>query len=79
MNKLFAEVLGWYGAFAIILAYILVSFAVIGTDSIIYQILNFTGAIGIVIVSLVKNAYQPAVLNIIWTIIALIALLRIIF
>ncbi len=79
MNKLFAEILGWYGAFTIILAYVLVSFAFIGTDSIIYQILNFTGAIGIVIISLAKRAYQPATINVIWMVIALIALLRIIF
>lgn len=79
MNKLFAEIVGWYGAFTIILAYVLVSFAFIGTDSIIYQILNFTGAIGIVIISLAKRAYQPATINVIWTVIALIALLRIIF
>lgn len=79
MNKLFAEILGWYGAFTIILAYVLVSFAFIGTGSIIYQILNFTGAIGIVIISLAKRAYQPATINVIWTVIALIALLRIIF
>lgn len=79
MNKLFAEIFGWYGVFAVILAYAMVSFAVIGADSIIYQLLNFTGAIGIVIVSLSKRAYQPATLNIIWTIIALLALLKIIF
>ncbi len=79
MTKLFAEILGWYGAFAIILAYAMISFAVIGVDNIIYQILNLTGAIGIVIISLSKRAYQPATLNIIWTIIAFIALIRIIF
>lgn len=65
--------------FAIILAYAFVSFDVIKAESIIYQLLNFTGAIGIVIISLVKKAYQPATLNIIWTIIALFALLKIVF
>ena len=79
MKKLIIEIIGWYGAAAIVAAYFLVSFNLIGAGDIIYQILNFTGAIGIVLISLHKKAYQPAALNLIWTIIAVIALLKIIF
>jgi len=79
MNKLIFEIIGWYGAAAIVLAYFLVSFRILGAGSVIYQILNLSGAIGIVLVSLLKKAYQPAALNFIWTIIALIALIKIIF
>jgi hypothetical protein len=43
----------------------------------LFQVLNGTGAIGIVIISLHKKAYQPAVLNIIWTLVALIAIINI--
>lgn len=70
------EIIGWYGAAAIVGAYALVSFSLLKADSLPYQVLNGTGAIGIVIVSLRKNAYQPAVLNIIWVIIALAAIVR---
>ncbi len=77
MNKIFVEILGWYGTLAIIMAYILVSFSFISAHSILFQILNGTGAIGIVIISLYKKAYQPAVLNVIWTLVALIAILNI--
>ncbi|MEK7623899.1 MAG: hypothetical protein AAB408_04520 [Patescibacteria group bacterium] len=70
---------GWYGTVAILLAYALVSFHLISAESVWYQLLNFTGALGIVAVSWPKQAYQPAVLNIIWAVIALIALVRLIF
>ena len=76
--KQFVEFFGWYGTVAIILAYALVSFSVIEAGNIWYQILNLTGALGIVVVSFNKKTYQPGVLNLIWTVIALIAILRMI-
>ena len=76
-NKLSIEVLGWYGAVAIVGAYILVSFNVITVDTLLYQALNFTGAIGVVVVSVAKGARQPAVLNAFWALIALVAMARI--
>lgn len=79
MNKeKMMEIIGWYGALAIIGAYFLSSFSIISSQTAFYQILNVTGAIGIVLISLRKKVYQPAVLNIIWTVIGLIALLKII-
>ena len=77
--QLLIEIIGWYGTVAIVGAYALNSFNIIGAQSLPYQLLNFTGAIGIVALSLSKKAYQPATLNTIWTIIALIAILKIIF
>ncbi len=80
MKNSIYEALGWYGTFAILLAYALVSFGLgVRSDSATYQILNVTGAIGIAIISYKKKAYQPATLNAIWAIIGLIALLKIIF
>lgn len=75
MTKLI-EVLGWYGTVAIVGAYALVSFSMLSADSLVYQMLNGTGAIGIVAVSMHKRAYQPAVLNAIWTCIAAIAIVN---
>lgn len=69
-----AEILGWYGIAAILLAYALVSFEVLSADGYAYQLLNLTGAIGVVIISITKKAAQPAVLNIIWAVIALVAI-----
>ena len=79
MNKLFAEILGWYGAIALILAYVIVSFNIAPPSSLVFQLLNLTGGIGIIIISLVKKAYQPAALNIVFVILVLIAIFRIIF
>ncbi|TSC58704.1 MAG: Uncharacterized protein Greene041619_414 [Candidatus Peregrinibacteria bacterium Greene0416_19] len=70
------NIIGWYGTAAIIGAYALVSFSILSPESVLYQALNGTGAIGIVVVSLQKKAYQPAVLNIIWTAIAAVAVAR---
>ena len=79
MARLTSEIIGWYGTVAIVLAYALVSFYVIGSNNIVYQLLNFTGALGIILISVSKKTYQPAALNMMWAIIALIALSRIIF
>lgn len=73
------EIFGWYGMSAIILAYALISFGVLQPTSLSFQLLNATGALGIVVISFYKKAYQPCVLNIIWTVIALGAMARILF
>ena len=73
------EIFGWYGTVAILGAYALSSFDYIESSSFIYQILNLTGAFGIIFVSYSKKAYQPAVLNAIWAVIAAIALVKISF
>ena len=73
------EVIGWYGTVAIVLAYGLVSFGYVEGTNLWYQILNGTGALGIVYISFLKKAYQPGVLNIIWALIAAVAILSILF
>jgi hypothetical protein len=72
-----SEALGWYGVCALLLAFALVSFEIVEGESQAYQLLNLTGAVGVAILSLTKRAYQPAVLNTIWAIIALAALISI--
>lgn len=77
-KKNIIEMVGWYGTVAILLAYALVSFKVIESDYILYQLLNLTGALGIVAVSFAKGVRQPAVLNIVWSLIALAAIINIV-
>jgi hypothetical protein len=74
--KKLTELYGWYGMAAILLAYALVSFSVIDAGGLAFQILNGTGALGIVLISLRKKAYQPGVLNIVWALIAIAAILK---
>ncbi len=78
MKKTLIEIFGWYGAIAIILAYGLVSFSVLPSNSIWYQLLNGTGAIGVLTISFYKKTYQPAILNTIWAIVAIIAIINIV-
>lgn len=69
------EIFGWYGAIAILSAYALMSFNVIPADGWVYQLLNLTGALGVMIISFIKQARQPAFLNLVWAVVALIALI----
>ncbi len=69
-----AEIAGWYGAFAILLAYILVSFELITAKGATFQLLNLTGAIGIIIIAVYKNVKQSVVLNVVWAVVAIVAL-----
>ena len=64
--KNFIELLGWYGALAIITGYFLVSFSYLESTSLYYQLLNATGAIGIVVIF-------------VWVCIAVFAILGIMF
>ena len=77
--KPFIEILGWYGAIAILAAYALVSFGELSPQSLWYHILNGTGALAIATHAFVKKDYQPALLNVIWMLIAIFALAAIAF
>lgn len=78
MKKFLIEAIGWYGAVAIVGAYALNSFGILAATDIGYQALNATGALGIVIHSFSKKDYQPGVLNLIWTIVAVVAIVKIV-
>lgn len=71
-----AEIAGWYGAAAIITAYALVGFDFISPDEWLFQLLNLSGAIGIIIISSIKKVRQSVVLNGFWAAIAVLALVR---
>lgn len=73
-RRLMAEIAGWYGTIAIVGAYIGVSFRLISPTGAAYQLLNLTGALGIAVISIVKNVRQSIVLNLFWALIAAVAL-----
>ncbi len=77
MNNRTSEIVGWYGTVAILLAYALSNFNIISTQTLLYQSLNVTGALGIVLISIKRKTYQPAVLNMIWAAIGMVILLKI--
>jgi len=71
------EAIGWYGVVAIVLAYLLLSLGQVEPSGSLYLWLNLTGAAAIIVHSLLKKDYQPLVLNLVWLVIALIALTRV--
>ncbi len=73
-KKTFIETLGWYGVVATIVAYALVSFSLLSPTSLLYQSLNFTGALGVTVETYYHKDYQPFWLNLIWAFIALVAI-----
>lgn len=77
IKQLLAEIAGWYGAAAILAAYLLVSFTIITGDGLLFQLLNLTGALGILAIAAYKKVRQSILLNVFWLIIATVALIRI--
>jgi hypothetical protein len=71
------SMIGWYGVVATIVAYVLVSFSLLSPTGLSYQFLNLTGAVGVTIETWVKRDYQPFWLNLIWAIIALVAIVNV--
>ncbi|PIU03759.1 hypothetical protein COT44_01640 [Candidatus Shapirobacteria bacterium CG08_land_8_20_14_0_20_39_18] len=74
---MFFEIIGWLGTFAVLLAYFLVSFRKISSNSKEYQLLNLFGAIGIILNSAIHGALPSVGLNITWLLIAALALYKI--
>jgi branched-subunit amino acid transport protein AzlD len=76
-KQLTAEILGWYGILAILSAYTLVSFDVIEGSGLTYQVLNLTGALGVIAIAAYKKVKQSIVLNIFWGAVAIVAIVNI--
>lgn len=73
----FVEVVGWFGTAAILGSYIATQFKLLEQHTRTYQVLNFFGSIGFIINSGYHGAYPNAFLNVIWALVALIALVTI--
>lgn len=76
MNPKIIEFTGWIGVIAILSAYTLSTLAIIEPSSQAYLMLNLFGGIAIVFSAARKKDYQPVVLNIIWTIVAVMGIVR---
>ncbi len=79
MNKTFLETFGWYGAAVTLVAYALITAGIFGAGNIWYQLLNFTGAIGLTSIASYKKDYPLVILNAVWALIAFIALIKIMY
>lgn len=70
------EIIGWVGSFEILLAYSLNSYQKIRSDSLLFLFLNLTGALLLMAYTYYKDALANTFLNLVWVIIAVIALGR---
>ncbi len=75
---LLAQIVGWYGAVAIITGFLLVSFEVIKPNTISYQLLNLSGALGLLILGIDRHVRQSVIVNLFWILIAVLALVRLV-
>ncbi len=76
MASLFIEVIGWIGAFLILVAYVLLTRKRLTGESTTYHLLNLAGGLGIVVESISNATYPPAALNIIWSAVAVYAIFK---
>ena len=75
----FAEFCGWYGMLSLIFAYFLVSFGCLDGQGLIFQLINLTDGVGLLIVAASKGVVQSVILNFFWAVIAIIAIGRLFF
>lgn len=71
------DVFGWIGSAEVVAAYAMISYNRIGANSPLYQWLNFTGSIFLMINTAWYGAYPSAMVNVIWLFIAVGALIKI--
>jgi len=79
MNFSLIDGLGWAGSLCVIIAYGLNSYQKIRSDSLIFYALNIIGGIFLIIYSNHKGAYANTFINVVWVIIAIPAILRVVF
>ena len=70
-HNLWIDILGWFGAAAILAAYFLVSRKTVKGDSNPYQILNLVGGALLIANSVYYGAYPSGGLNLAWILIAI--------
>jgi hypothetical protein len=71
------DTIGWIGSVEVIAAYALNSYQKIKSDSLLFQLLNLTGGIFLIINTLYYTAYPSMFINIVWVVIASVAIVGI--
>lgn len=76
MYEIFVEITGWIASILIVGAFALNSFGKISATSKWYQLANLIGGIFFIVNTVYHKAYPSAVVNVVWVIIAISALLK---
>lgn len=75
--KIIFEIIGWIGSLAILVAYALNSYQKLRSDSLTFIILNLTGGLLLMAYTFYKDALANTFLNLVWVIVAVVALIKI--
>jgi hypothetical protein len=70
------EVVGTAGACLLLLAYLLVSSGRLALDNMLGHVMNLGGSVMLGANAIVHGAIPPAMLNLIWAVIAIVAMVR---
>ncbi len=70
------NLIGWIGSAAVLTAYLLISMNRLNGTSPIYQLLNLVGSICLIVNTIYYHAYPSAFVNVVWTMIAITALVK---
>lgn len=74
----YVDILGWIGSAAVISAYALISLNKLNSRSRVYQVLNLAGSLCLVVNTAYYRAYPSTLVNVVWLVIAGLALIRIV-
>jgi hypothetical protein len=75
--EILIEVLGWIGSLEVLLAYGLNSYQKLRSDTPLFYLLNLTGGTLLIIYTVYKDAWASAFINVVWVLIAVIAIGRV--
>ena len=76
-RKIILEAVGWAGAVASLSAVSLFSLNIIGCQSVLYLFLNIIGCLFLILYAFCKKAHASWVLNSIWLMITIVALVKV--
>ncbi len=78
-HRLFLEHLGWYCTAVFLAAYFMASAGIVSANSLIYQLLNLSGALGYTYYAHKKKVYPSVFANLIWALVGAFAVISIVF
>jgi uncharacterized membrane protein HdeD (DUF308 family) len=70
------DIIGWIGSIEILAAFGLNSFQKIKSDSLVFQLLNLSGGIFLIINSIAHEAYPFTFINSVWVVSSITALIK---
>jgi hypothetical protein len=76
MHGIVIDTIGWIGSVMVVLAYALNMYKRLAPDSLSYYLLNILGSACLILNTVYHHAIPSAVVNVIWVLIALGALLK---